>query len=200
MPKLSPKVMAQRREAIVDAAASAFAEGAFEPPSTAEIARRAGISEGLIYRYFPNKRALLLTVLRRFSDEMIGGLEERMLATEGFGPRLSLLVHHYLAGLVANPAFSRLYMAEVRAGEDGGDAAQILTERPRLIWQRIMADGLAAGEVRPDAGHRLTREIIWAAIERAAALHHEGILNVPLEETARRVSAILAQGISSTAK
>lgn len=200
MPKLSPKVMAERREAIVDAAASAFADGAFESPSTAEIARRADISEGLIYRYFPNKHALLLTVLRRFSDEMIDGLEERVFAAEGFGQRLNLLVNHYLAGLVANPAFSRLYMAEVRAGDEGSVSARMLTERPRLIWQRIMSEGLAAGEVRPDAGHRLTREIIWAVIERAAALHHEGVLRAPLEETARRVADLLASGISAPAK
>lgn len=189
--------MEKRRESIVAAAAAAFAEGAFEAASTAEIARRAGISEGLIYRYFPNKRALLLTVLRRFSDSMLEGLEERVLAEHGFGARLGVLVAHYLAGLVARPAFSRLYMNEVRGGGEGGsEAARLLTERPRLLWQRIMADGIAAGEIRPAAGDRLTREVIWATIERAAALHLEGVLHAPLDDTARQVARLLAHGIS----
>lgn len=44
---------------IMNAAINAFAEKGFEATRTKEIAARAGIAEGTIFRYFPNKNAIL---------------------------------------------------------------------------------------------------------------------------------------------
>jgi TetR/AcrR family transcriptional regulator len=47
-----------RRQAIVQAAVSVFADNGFEASSTREIARRAGIEQGLLTYHFPSKQAL----------------------------------------------------------------------------------------------------------------------------------------------
>ena len=44
---------------IINAAINAFAEKGFEATPTKEIAKRAGIAEGTIFRYFPTKDAIL---------------------------------------------------------------------------------------------------------------------------------------------
>lgn len=44
---------------IINAAINAFSEKGFEATRTKEIAERAGIAEGTIFRYFPNKNAIL---------------------------------------------------------------------------------------------------------------------------------------------
>jgi AcrR family transcriptional regulator len=44
---------------IVNAAINAFSEKGFEATRTKEIAERAGIAEGTIFRYFPNKNSIL---------------------------------------------------------------------------------------------------------------------------------------------
>jgi AcrR family transcriptional regulator len=44
---------------ILNAAINAFADKGFEATRTREIAERAGIAEGTIFRYFPNKNAIL---------------------------------------------------------------------------------------------------------------------------------------------
>ena len=50
------------------AARRSFADHGFDAASIAGIARGAGVSDGLLYRYFADKRALLLAVLARFFE------------------------------------------------------------------------------------------------------------------------------------
>jgi AcrR family transcriptional regulator len=47
-----------RRQHILEAALDVFAEVGFDAATTKEIARRAGVTPGLIYFYFPNKEGL----------------------------------------------------------------------------------------------------------------------------------------------
>ena len=48
----------QRREAIVKAVRKVFAEKGFHGTTTKELGRAAGVSEALLFKYFPNKEAL----------------------------------------------------------------------------------------------------------------------------------------------
>ena len=48
-----------KREAIFDAALTLFAERGFHGTSAADIAQRAGVGAGTIYRYFEGKEALV---------------------------------------------------------------------------------------------------------------------------------------------
>lgn len=59
--RLSPEA---RREEIVEAAVTLFAESGFDG-STREVARCAGITQPLLYRYFPNKESLIEAVYTR---------------------------------------------------------------------------------------------------------------------------------------
>jgi TetR/AcrR family transcriptional regulator, repressor for uid operon len=55
----SPELAEQRRAQILRAAGTCFVEKGFHQSSVAEIARTAEISMGLLYRYFPNKEAIV---------------------------------------------------------------------------------------------------------------------------------------------
>lgn len=55
---------ASRRAQILDAAVRYFAEVGFEGP-TRDLARRAGVTQALLYRYFPSKAALAEAVFER---------------------------------------------------------------------------------------------------------------------------------------
>lgn len=59
------RLTAARRNQILDAAATIFAEKGFHPTTIRDIARAAGIADGTIYIYFENKPALLLGILDR---------------------------------------------------------------------------------------------------------------------------------------
>ncbi len=51
------------RQRIIESAISLFADLGYEKATTKELAARAGVSEGLIYRYFAGKRELLFAAL-----------------------------------------------------------------------------------------------------------------------------------------
>ncbi len=61
----------QRREAILQAATRVFARASYRSAGTVEIAREAGVGEPTLYRYFSDKKALYLEVLRRCGDHIL---------------------------------------------------------------------------------------------------------------------------------
>ena len=57
-------------EAVLDAAAEAITEHGYAAMTTNAVARRAGVSIGSLYQYFPNKAAILVCLLERHIREM----------------------------------------------------------------------------------------------------------------------------------
>jgi AcrR family transcriptional regulator len=57
-----------RRNQILDAAATVFAEKGFHRATTKEIAKTAGVSEGTIYNYFDSKADLLIGIMTRLAE------------------------------------------------------------------------------------------------------------------------------------
>src|SRR6476661_3027955 len=71
----------ERRDQIVSATATVFARRGFRAASTAELAEAAGISDGLIFRYFPTKAELYEAVLDRAIANLEASLREHVDAT-----------------------------------------------------------------------------------------------------------------------
>ena len=59
-PRLSAE---QRRAAVLECACGIFSKGSYRGTTTAEIARRAGVTEPILYRHFQSKRDLYLACL-----------------------------------------------------------------------------------------------------------------------------------------
>ncbi len=55
--------MTEKKENILKAALELFAQEGFKSTSTSKVARRAGVSEGLIFRHFENKEGLLEAII-----------------------------------------------------------------------------------------------------------------------------------------
>jgi AcrR family transcriptional regulator len=134
-------------ETLLAAARAAFAEhGA--AASLDDIARRAGLGIGTLYRHFPTRQALLEEVFRDRLDTLRARAEELLDATS---PSAALLA--WLRTLVEHATTYRGLAASVMIS--------MLDERTELFasCQAMRAAGLAlltraqqAGEVRPDVG------------------------------------------------
>jgi len=62
-----PRLTAEkRREQILDSAVTVFGRKGFEGATTRALARRAGVSEAMIFRFFPDKAALYRAIIDRF--------------------------------------------------------------------------------------------------------------------------------------
>lgn len=56
-------------QALLDATAAELLEGGYDRMSTNKIAKRAGVSVGSLYQYFPNKEAIVAALRRRSADK-----------------------------------------------------------------------------------------------------------------------------------
>ena len=141
-----PRADAQRnRERLIEAAKAAFADAGADV-ALEEIARRAGVGIGTLYRHFPTRDAVIEAVYRR-EVEQLGAAAQRLLADEPPGQALrdwmrvfvdyiatKKVIAAALAGLSSSPT---LYAA---SGETIISAITTLTTA-----------AITAGDIRPDA-------------------------------------------------
>lgn len=64
----------QQRVRILDAAQACFVREGFHTASMASIAEEAGVSTGLIYRYFDSKNAIILAIIDRQLQDKLGSI------------------------------------------------------------------------------------------------------------------------------
>src|SRR5262245_1436622 len=67
---------AQRRQEILDAALTVFAEHGYEAARLDEVARQAGLAKGTLYLYFKDKQALFENLIRSAIDPVLERLQE----------------------------------------------------------------------------------------------------------------------------
>jgi TetR/AcrR family fatty acid metabolism transcriptional regulator len=198
MPAISPQRMQDRYDAILDAAKGIFADKGFEGTSIADIARAAQISDGLVYRYFRNKRELLYEVLRRFYERILLDLETQVFKHDGFAARLETLIHRHLEVFVSDTDLCRLFISEVRTASDyQGSSIQELNRLYTSVLIRIVKNAVRTGEVRSDVNPRLLRDVIFGAIEHLAWRHVNGKGQLRVTQTARDLTVMLTSGICS---
>jgi AcrR family transcriptional regulator len=196
MPAISPQRMQDRYDAILDAAKGAFADKGFEGTSIADIARTAQISDGLVYRYFRNKRELLYEVLRKFYERILLDLETQVFKHDGFSARLEALICRHLEVFVSDTDLCRLFISEVRTASDyEGSSIQELNRLYTSVLIRIVKDAVKTGEVRSDVNPKLLRDVIFGAIEHLAWRHVNGRGQLRVTQTARDLTLMLTSGI-----
>jgi AcrR family transcriptional regulator len=72
VPRKVPKRSPATRDGIVAAAEHVLATAGTAGLSTNRIAIRAGVSIGSVYQYFPNKEAIVATIIDRYSEQIFG--------------------------------------------------------------------------------------------------------------------------------
>ena len=140
---------------ITEAALAAFAEKGYAATKVDEVAKRAGVSKGLLYLYFKTKEDLFKAVIRSFLspriDALIKNIEETELSAEEFvrGPFLA-----FAKSLPNSPAriLVRLMIAE---GPKYPDLVQWywdnVVSRALKALRSLIKRGVANGEFRESA-------------------------------------------------
>ena len=196
MPAISPQRMQDRYDAILEAAKSAFSEKGYEATSIADIARIAQISDGLVYRYFRNKRELLYEVLKKFYERILLDLETQVFNHDLFPTRLEVLIRRHLQVFVSDTDLCRLFISEVRTASDyEGSPIQELNRLYTSVLIRIVKDAVKAGEVTSDVNPKLLRDVIFGAIEHLAWRYVNGKGQLRVTQTARDLTIMLTSGI-----
>jgi AcrR family transcriptional regulator len=158
--RLSPE---ERERLIVREAVQFFAEHGFEG-QTRELARRCGITQPLLYRYFPNKQALIDRVYRevflsRWDPHWEQLLDDR---TQPIDRRLKTYYREY-ARAILSYEWIRIFLFSGLKGVDiNSRYLKLLHDRvfPRVIREVRAASGLPGPDAAPIA--KVEFELIWA--------------------------------------
>lgn len=176
---------AQRnRDRIVQAAGAAFAEQGLDV-CVDEIARRAGVGIGTLYRRFPTKALLIQAIFEERLREL-RPVAERALAGADAWAGLAELVHATVACQAADQGFLQELARAV-----GADALTAgARERFFAPFEELLGRAQAAGEARPDIGPDDLPALLRMAGAAAAAQAGAGS-----EPDAQRHVALLLDGL-----
>jgi TetR/AcrR family transcriptional regulator, repressor for uid operon len=137
----NPELQEQRRRQILRAAGQCFAEKGFHQASMAEIAKAAGLSMGLLYRYFANKDALVMAFAELSRANSVALFESLAASTD---PKRDLAgIVDALLGEALDPALLRLQM-EVMAEACRNDALMAALRREDALARGALLDSIEA--------------------------------------------------------
>ena len=188
-----------RAAEIMAAAAGVFSERGFEGASVAEIARRAGISEGAIYKHFESKRHLLLEVIRSFYEPGIAEVQRDLAGVDGTRNKLRFIIWRQLRVYADQPGLCRLVIREIRAGDGYYDSEfHALSRRYTQIAVDVVREAIARGEMREGVSPSMVRDVVFGSVEHLAwaLMTTERADGVDLERRADELTALLMGGLA----
>ncbi|MFA5904183.1 MAG: TetR/AcrR family transcriptional regulator [Desulfobacula sp.] len=145
-----------------------MSEKDFHSITTAEIAKNAEVTEGLIYKYFKDKKDLLYQVLDEHFFEFQAKIESRTANEKTCVEQLEVIVFSSLESYAANRIFSKILLLEVRNSLDFFESSAY--ERVRKYTKTILniiEKGIETGELKPETDPYILRKVILGAIEHA---------------------------------
>jgi AcrR family transcriptional regulator len=134
----------RNRRRILEAAAGAFAAGGLRVTMD-EIARRAGVGVGTVYRRFPDKELLIEALFEQRLDEL-AGLAEDALAHEDAWAGLVRFFETFLALQAADRGLKEVVLSTVHGQDRVREARARIGPAVGALVERAQAQG----ELRPD--------------------------------------------------
>jgi len=123
----------ERKASIIAVASSLFAQKGFNGTTTREIARTAGISEALLFKYFPTKRALYAAIIAAKSQlsQLMVSIEEA--ADKRDDVRVFTLIAGFRIHRGSDPSLLRLLLFSALEGHELSDI--FFRNRHRVFYE-----------------------------------------------------------------
>ena len=147
----------ERKEKLLEIGIEEFASKGYENANINVIAKKAGISIGLMYKYFATKEDLFVTCLQRGMQILDDALEEIMKSDDKLLVKAEKVIRATCMHSRKNANYIKLYN-EITS-EKNPERAQLLAEGIETSTSRkyitAIAQALAKDDVRPDLDPRL---------------------------------------------
>ena len=162
----------ERRQQLMDFAATRFAEQGYHPTSVAEIVQGLGVGKGVFYWYFSSKEELFFEILReaqqdlrRSQQQAIDGIDDPIRRIE-LGMKASMRwssEHQELFNLFAFAATEERFAPALRKGQEIA-VADVM---------RHVQDGIDRGEIRDADPELFAHAILGVSAHLARRFVHE---------------------------
>jgi AcrR family transcriptional regulator len=190
----------QRVQDILAAAEAVFSERGYENAAMSEIAARAGVVEGTIYKYFENKRDLVFKVMEAWYDGLVRNFATELAGIAGTRPRLRYLVWRHLRTVHDAPELCRVFFREVRT-EDNYHRSLIheMNRRYTRFVTDVLQEGIDRGELRADTPVVLVRDLVFGGIEHHMWNYVYGRGEVDVDAAADAITDLVLAGLRAGA-
>ncbi|MDA8194486.1 MAG: TetR/AcrR family transcriptional regulator [Thermaerobacter sp.] len=195
MPKVSDDHKERRRQLILDAAQAVFLGKGYQLTTVDDIAARSGLSVGALYRYFPTKSDIMLTLVEQRLGRTPELLKRLTAEIEGPWERLSRCVEIFVSALrVRHPSTGRLLLVA------WGEALQDTTVRQGLqrrfaalvdYLASVIQEGVRTREFRSDANVTALASILLSLADGVTLYWSAGTPEMDLHGMRSAVLAML---------
>lgn len=196
-PRLTPKGR-DTRQRLLDAGRMLFARHGYAGVRISDITAEAGLSQGAFYRYFPDRRELMLELLRELTSEAFDFVR---FPWDAASPVKSVLesTKRYFEFFERNRA---LFGVLIELAQSDADVAEIGHRARERFYSRVanaLRRGIDAGVLRPDLDVQVAAELLGSMSEFYAfqrfVLPSSAVTEVPMESAAETLAAIWIRGI-----
>ncbi|MBW1984414.1 MAG: TetR/AcrR family transcriptional regulator [Deltaproteobacteria bacterium] len=141
-------------------------EKEFSAISAAEIAKHAGVTDALIYKYYKDKRGLLHHVLSEYLLQFHQQLRMALKGIKGSLNQLRKLIWTHIHVYANNRVFAKILLLEVRNYPDyyKSETYELVRIYSDVVLE-ILEEGISEGEIRGDIPPKFLRQCILGSIE-----------------------------------
>ena len=181
-----------KQEMIIDAALEVFREEGYANARMADIARRAGVSYGLVYHYFGSKEVLFDLIVETWWNDLYSMMEQEKASSERFREKLIHIIRFFLETYVKRPNLISIFVSEV-CRSSVYHTKEGLSKFMKFfnLCEDIMHEGQERGFLKKDIPpHHLTY-IFYGAIETFISVMVLGKEPLTKKRLERAVNAIM---------
>ncbi|TVR72245.1 MAG: TetR/AcrR family transcriptional regulator [Sphaerobacteraceae bacterium] len=175
----------QRIEAILDAAASVFAERGVQAATTNAIADRAGVSPGSLYQFFGNKEEIADALAARYLEEFQATFDAALrddLAGMPMENIIDRMIDPPVAFMLQHPAFEALFIDLETPSERTESAARVhqsILDRIAAILREIAPEMTASQQqLSAEVSVQIFKAIMPLIVERSGAERDSAIVEL----------------------
>lgn len=188
------------RDKILETAEALFSRCGYAGVGLREVAQRVGLGKSSLFHHFPTKVHLYAAVLERISLDLERRLAPRLTEPGPVLARLDRCVSELIDALAENPTHAPLLLRALFEGDVVGEArrAELDAILGRILGgiQRLVAEGVERGELRPLSPPHLLQSLIGMTIYHfASGEFGDGLLESPIfsaSEVRRRKEEVRA--------
>ena len=185
----------ERYSAILQAAERLFGEKGYRGVSIDEIATAAGVSKGLVFYHFTSKKALVEHIFKDALTTVLTRWDAIAESDESARAKLGAAVQACFDIFDSRPYLLRIAFFEAIFEDDMKDIMAKVSEETVLRMEKLVKDGIAAGEFRP-VDSRITASLLLGMTilpPLQAALQPQAAL--PSRRIADEITGVLCDGI-----
>lgn len=190
----------ERREVTVETVVKLAGEQNPSEITTAAIANRMGLTQGALFRHFPNKDAIIQAVMEWVSERLLARIEKAVQAQSSPLDALKSMFMTHVEFITDHPGIPRMLFGELQRSEGtiAKRMVQTLIQRQEEHLNRLFEQGKACGELDAELDNASAATLFVGTIQGlvmqsliAGDVNH-------MRRNAPKVFAIYRRGIRSS--